>query len=833
MPDFKVGEWWVRAQRNELERGETTVPIEGKSMGVLVVLAGHAPRVVSKEGLLAEVWEDTPFVGDDVITHAVWELRKALGDSARKPEYIRTVPRKGYCLVAPVLRPQGSPLPLEGVRIDHYDLGREIGRGAMGVVFEATDRRLDRTVAIKFLAEELTRDAKACQRFEREARLAASLDHPNLATVHEIGETSEGHRYLVISHYPGGNLEDRMEAGGVPFHEAVALAKQLLAGLAAAHQRGIIHRDIKPANLLLDGHGTLKICDFGIAKLLGTTDLTRTGASLGTPAYKSPEQSRGLAVDHRTDLWSAAVVIFELLTGDRPSGGDEDALRLRSRLPASVAPSAPQTWAAFFHRALAHETADRFHDADAMAAALDRLAAPPARARRGGRFIGGLLAFGVSALVLWAVLQRQNGGHAASLQGSDSAVAPRPSGQSVASMSGPQHLADGQRKWLRGNYPENLEATQRHFEQAVELMPTSADAKAHLAAFLAERSVLDLQRVAAQEGARRLAQEALALQPRSALAKAVLSRLAGLNSADDEAIRLAREAIDLDPECRQSSSCDLAYLWLGDALWSQDRTDDALEALSLGAQRGSGHIRCNLKIAQIHASLDEIDQAEEIYGRVRDSDPDQSTALSELALLYYKVGRYRDAAPLMRRAVERTQDPAMAYNFAIIQYESKLWEEAKESLHFAHRGYQAGGEVVPTPLVTLGDIALELGRLEEARPHYEEALRLFNQIKPLSRKRKAQRAVCLAKLGHFDEALATIEAMLENEKIVTGYPDVLYFAGRIYALRGDRQRLFDVARRWLKLGRSGEFFRDDAAFIPYRDDTEYRRLIEPELFLDL
>ncbi|MEO1367264.1 MAG: protein kinase, partial [Acidobacteriota bacterium] len=373
--DFKIGEWWVRPQRHVLERLDASHPIELRSMDVLVCLARHAPDVVSKQRLFDEVWADSPYVGDDVISHAIWELRKVLGCSARDPTYIRTVPRRGYQLLAEVLRPQGSPLPLEGVRIDHYDIGPELGRGAMGVVFEATDRRLDRPVAVKFLAEDLTRDPKAVKRFEREARLAASLEHPNLATVHEVGETSRGHRYLVSSLYRGGSLKDRLEAGPLELDEALGYARQLLSGLAAAHAQNVVHRDIKPANLLLDDHGTLKICDFGIAKLLGATDLTRTGHSVGTPAYKSPEQSRGLTVDHRTDLWSAGVVLFELLTGRRPfavefDAGVVDQIASGADVPEEVA-RLPAWLREFLGKALARDPEDRFQDAASMLETFD------------------------------------------------------------------------------------------------------------------------------------------------------------------------------------------------------------------------------------------------------------------------------------------------------------------------------------------------------------------------------------------------------------------------------------------------------------------------------
>ncbi|MEM6455321.1 MAG: winged helix-turn-helix domain-containing protein, partial [Acidobacteriota bacterium] len=236
--DFKLGEWWVRPQRNVLERGETRVQVEARSMQVLVCLARRAPDLASKAYLLSRVWRDA-YVGDDVISHAIWELRKALGDSARQPTYIETIPKKGYRLICPVQRPDGSPVPLVGAQVEQYEIRAEIGRGAMGVVYEAFDHQLDRTVALKFLAPELSRDIKAVQRFTREARMAASLVHPNLATVHEVGETSQGHHYLVTPHYAGGSLQQRIQEGPVLIADAITIARQLCEGLAAAHARDI------------------------------------------------------------------------------------------------------------------------------------------------------------------------------------------------------------------------------------------------------------------------------------------------------------------------------------------------------------------------------------------------------------------------------------------------------------------------------------------------------------------------------------------------------------------------------------------------------------------
>lgn len=816
--DFKLGDWWVRPQRNELERASETAHIEARSMAVLVSLAKHAPGVVGKELLLQEVWSDSPFVGDDVISHAIWELRKALGDSARQPTYIQTVPRKGYRLVAEVLRPQGSPLPMEGVRIDHYDFHREIGRGAMGVVWEALDRRLERTVAIKFLAPELTRDVKACQRFQREARLAASLEHPNLATVHEVGETSQGHRYLVSAYYRGGSLKDRLSGGPLEVEEALRWMRQLVAGLAAAHRQGIVHRDVKPANLLLDEHGTLKICDFGIAKLLGATDLTRTDSPLGTPAYKSPEQAKGKAVDHRTDLWSAGVVLFELLTGRRPFDGEyEQALvhSILSREPRSLEEArggpVPASLHRFVGKALTKDPAQRFQSADEMAAALDRLVDGAEPGSRRPRLWRGLVAAAVALAVFGAIWTFR--------------LTQQDPQTSVRSSEGWDHLIQGRKLWIRGNHPANLAEVRRHFERAVELLPESAIANAHLAAFLADRYAAS-QSEEDRDRSYELIIEALALDYRSSLAKAANAWILLIDGNIARAESLAREAIEIEPQCERGESCDLAYLWLGEALWVQDRHGEALEILDQGIRVGDGHIRCRLKRAQLYEKFGQKREAEEDYLSVLQMDEVQTTALSDLANLYLVVRRADEAMPLLNRLYKTTQDTNVLISMGYELYRRELWAEALEIYAQAHRRYTADGVLVPTPIVAIGDIYLEQGRKEEAQQQYEQALEIFASIEHLGLRRRAQRAACLAKLERFPEAEEEVGDLMQY---VGDFPGVLYYAGRISALKGDRETLFDLAQRWIGQGGPPAQFLDDVAFLPFRKDRAYLRILEPEL----
>lgn len=256
-----------------------------------------------------------------------------------------------------------SPVPSAG----RYEILDKVGDGGMGVVYRARDLSLDRVVALKFLARNLGEDG-ARERLVVEARAAAALDHPNICTVHEIGETDEGDLFIAMPFYEGETVKQRLAGGPFPAEQATEVAVQVARGLAAAHDRGIVHRDIKPANVVLTKDGVAKIVDFGVAKLVDVV-LTDPGGAPGTAAYMSPEQTRGEEVDGRTDLWSLGVLLHEMLVGTRPGSDPAPMGGERPRVPAALEP--------VVRRALARAREDRYPTARDMAQALEAACGSP------------------------------------------------------------------------------------------------------------------------------------------------------------------------------------------------------------------------------------------------------------------------------------------------------------------------------------------------------------------------------------------------------------------------------------------------------------------------
>ena len=382
----RIGEFELDLTSGRLHGPDQTIYLPEKPLRVLTILIEFEGRLVGREDIKKRLWpNDTVVDFEHGINTSIKTLRRSLGDSADKPTYIETVPRRGYRLMVPVQRivessePAGSEhtettveiaeVPglqthrgvLIGRTVSHYRVLGIIGGGGMGVVYRAEDLKLGRAVALKFLPEDMGNDQAALERFNREARAASCLDHPNICAIHEFGE-HESQPFIVMPLFQGQTLRDRLAAVDrpLPLNELVEIATQVCEGLQAAHERGVIHRDIKPANIFLTSKGTCKILDFGLAKLLEAEEKEATmsdrtpppssgrlcrrsdsyafGAAMGTAGYMSPEQIRGERLDPRSDLFSFGLVLYEMATGQRAFGGEtvsavQDAILHKTAVP--------------------------------------------------------------------------------------------------------------------------------------------------------------------------------------------------------------------------------------------------------------------------------------------------------------------------------------------------------------------------------------------------------------------------------------------------------------------------------------------------------------------
>lgn len=380
---FKDFELNLRA--GELCRSGVKVKLQEQSFQVLAMLLEHPGELVTREEIQKRLWpNDTVVEFENSINAVIMRLRRAVGDDADKPSYIETLARRGYRLLVPVewigVEPAGtqsatmeteahSPSALgdlAGKKVSHYRVLEVLGGGGMGVVYKAEDLKLGRAVALKFLPEELAGDRAALQRFEREARAASALNHPNICTIHEFGEHA-GQPFMAMELLEGQTLKQAIAEKRFTTGELLDVGIQIAKGLEAAHGEGVIHRDIKPANIFITRRRQTKILDFGLAKLVSARsevddcggedapraprqdtptataldpNLSRTGVAMGTASYMSPEQAEGKKLDARTDLFSLGAVLYEIATGKQAFSGDTTAIvrdAILNRTPVSPA----------------------------------------------------------------------------------------------------------------------------------------------------------------------------------------------------------------------------------------------------------------------------------------------------------------------------------------------------------------------------------------------------------------------------------------------------------------------------------------------------------------
>jgi eukaryotic-like serine/threonine-protein kinase len=436
----RFGQFELNVRTGELYPADATdgsqrVLLREQPFQILRILIERGGKIVTRDEIKAKLWPNDTIVDfGHSINVAMGFLRRALGDSADSPRYIETLARRGYRLLVdtewlasgvkttapnPDVQPAASGVHspaqesgLIGKKVSHYRVLEVIGGGGMGMVYQAEDLKLGRQVALKFLPEELASDPTALKRFEREAQTASALNHPNICTIYEI-EEHEGHSFIVMELMEGETLRDRLaatETTSIPVPALFDIAIQITNGLQAAHDKDIIHRDIKPANIFLTDQGSVKILDFGLAKLatgqdglekdlaeapsetgpssrsekratradLIHTSLTRPGTTAGTAGYMSPEQVRKEKLDARTDLFSFGMVLYEMAAGRRAFEGEtveeiRDAILHQTASPAHDAnPNVSSALDAVISKALEKDRERRYQSAAEMHADLAR-----------------------------------------------------------------------------------------------------------------------------------------------------------------------------------------------------------------------------------------------------------------------------------------------------------------------------------------------------------------------------------------------------------------------------------------------------------------------------
>ncbi len=405
---YRFGPYELDVRVGELRKHGIRLQLREQAFQLLLLLLENSGKVVVRTEIRDRLWPNKTVVEfDHGINTAVRRLRDVLGESAEAPRYIETVARRSYRFVGQVevveaLAPEPpAPTPridtgdLEGKSVSHYLVLDKLGSGGMGVVFRAKDLKLKRSVALKFLPEEYSKHPQPLARFQQEARAAASLNHPNICTVYEIGE-HHSRPFIAMELLEGQTLKDLLRERPLQLHELVDLAVQIAGALEAAHTRGIVHRDIKPANLFVTRRGQVKILDFGLAKLLperqlstlhdaaveeSAPDSTTAGCEtypsspVGTVAYMSPEQVRGEPVDQRSDLFSFGVILYEMLGGRRAFSGSSSVEVMKAILrdePPQLPASTPPALEHIVRRCLEKEPARRFQTAADLEFALQR-----------------------------------------------------------------------------------------------------------------------------------------------------------------------------------------------------------------------------------------------------------------------------------------------------------------------------------------------------------------------------------------------------------------------------------------------------------------------------
>ncbi|MDQ2948183.1 MAG: protein kinase [Acidobacteriota bacterium] len=717
-----------------------------------------------------------------------------------------------------------------GKTILHYQVLSQVGSGGMGVVYAARDTRLGRMVALKVLPPEKSRDPKRRQRFLREARASAALNHPNIVNIYDIGSDQETD-FIAMELVTGSSLDALMKRGLLPVTDILEYASQIAKAMMAAHAAGVIHRDLKPSNIMVNGEGTVKLLDFGLAQLNPllaveeadtASNLTEFGAAVGTLQYMSPEQARGETVDERSDIFSFGVVLYEMAAGVKPfhassAFGVMHAISYTEPKPlAECRPETPAKLCEIIGKCLKKDRESRYSNMQAVRAALrdasgtpESFSAPQAApaigptARNWTRYRWAaaglavvLLALGLSPIGRSAWRHFRSGGLS----------------QSLLPGEGAEWTRRGHSYLFRYDQAGNVDKAIESFKKALQSDGESAAAYAGLGETYAQKYAENPDpqwlRLARSNAVR-------AVQLNDLLADSHVSMgLAELRSGKPQnAERELRRALDLEP-----GNSDAA-LRLGASLVAQGRAKEAEESYRKLLKTHPDDWRPYHFLGALLYDMNRYEEALAIFQQAAKLAPDNAAVYRLMGAAYEMLDRDAEAAQALQKALAIRPTPYVLSNLGMVYYYSGRYQDAASAFQRA----LATGANDYVLWGNLGDAyRFTPGKEAKAKEAYQQAIRLVKEQIGANPDLGSRMAVYLAKSGQKEEAWQAVQHYRNESKIK---PISLYNLGVASELCGHRDQALKQLGEAVRLGLPARVIKNDPDLLALRSDPGYHTLV--------